>query len=959
MDDEVAGRFHQDNALDQRIDRTADVDLVVAHDRIVRRHADADPGSGIVPHTGQIDDVPADDRVGRRQMAGLAGPVGLDRRRVEIDEDVVLDDDGRGAVARADGTAAVDHLLFERVVGHNVLAGGENVVIRIAGTDVAHRHGARIADVVAHELHEPGGPLPGAAAHVLDPAVEHRRVLRHVVVVEGVPGAVGHRTVAVDDRLGVPGRVQVARATAAGGIEAFGGHAGRVTVLDKHSLGTLNPHGIAVLDVEAPHLRVTGQGPRAHLLALGKAAESVEPQIAERHRSAAPDRDARARAVADVQDRAFLVLARHRDSVGIPQAQAGGQAIAADRDEDVSAFGHGAIQRRLQRATVGVLHHAILGPDRCFVSQRYLVALDLQDRADQLVAATEGDQAGRRPVAAAEFHFDAAAQFLPIARDRHLALFPGQGQVVTPAEGGRRGAGEVQHVHGPIAEAAVVAPHLDLLCFRRRVPAPGFSHFPDVQIAHVGVTLGHRHLLPNLEIADLFEHDHVRSGDGFRRGFERRAAGAEGPDVDRRLWPDEPLDAHVVQIRFAAAGHTHDQGGFGDAFGQSVHAFERGPGAVAHGGCQALGKRPVGLQFVLRVILIDLQLDRAAAVAERDLVREAGPQLRTTLDQVRGPIGAGRQTQKSLAVGGPAFGHLQRAWERGVQHPRRRGLQVALQDPAPEVVPLRRRGQALDRLEAPVLEEALVAFRFPFISRRGDETHRKPRQAQACRAPPSKTACCVATGIFPVITSHCLSPRCCLPYPKPAATHRESGEVARYPTCESTSTARNRKMVFASAKRPEKTSEDLVHLPLSLTFPVSKMVDVATTSTRRGMFDGCYGDESMSMVQTDYTQVLQTVRTWPPELRQNLAGEILESLEADSPTPSVEWNQTMNARRCALIDKEIDGTLTPSERVELELLQKQAVAYRDHVAPLPIDGARKLHQQLLARKRHNDQMHRP
>jgi hypothetical protein len=67
----------------------------------------------------------------------------------------------------------------------------------------------------------------------------------------------------------------------------------------------------------------------------------------------------------------------------------------------------------------------------------------------------------------------------------------------------------------------------------------------------------------------------------------------------------------------------------------------------------------------------------------------------------------------------------------------------------------------------------------------------------------------------------------------------------------------------------------------------------------------------------------------------------------------------MNARRCALIDKEIDETLTPTERVELELLQKQAVAYRDRVAPLPIEGARKLHQQLVARQRHDDQGHRP
>jgi hypothetical protein len=111
----------------------------------------------------------------------------------------------------------------------------------------------------------------------------------------------------------------------------------------------------------------------------------------------------------------------------------------------------------------------------------------------------------------------------------------------------------------------------------------------------------------------------------------------------------------------------------------------------------------------------------------------------------------------------------------------------------------------------------------------------------------------------------------------------------------------------------------------------------------------------MSTVQADYAHVLQKVRTWPPELRKNLAGEIIESLEADSPTLLGEWDDAKNARRSALIDKEIDGSLTPAERVELEGLQKQAVAHRDRIAPLPIEGARKLHQQLLARKHHRSQ----
>jgi hypothetical protein len=111
----------------------------------------------------------------------------------------------------------------------------------------------------------------------------------------------------------------------------------------------------------------------------------------------------------------------------------------------------------------------------------------------------------------------------------------------------------------------------------------------------------------------------------------------------------------------------------------------------------------------------------------------------------------------------------------------------------------------------------------------------------------------------------------------------------------------------------------------------------------------------MSILEEDYTQVLQKVKTWPPELRQNLAGEILQSLETGSSTPPGEWNETRNARRSTLIDKEIEGELTPAERVELDLLQKKAVAYRDRVAPLPIEGARKLHEQLLARKRQSDQ----
>ena len=63
------------------------------------------------------------------------------------------------------------------------------------------------------------------------------------------------------------------------------------------------------------------------------------------------------------------------------------------------------------------------------------------------------------------------------------------------------------------------------------------------------------------------------------------------------------------------------------------------------------------------------------------------------------------------------------------------------------------------------------------------------------------------------------------------------------------------------------------------------------------------------------------------------------------------WSEEKNSRRCDLIDKEIEGTLSEQERIELDDLQRQAVEYRDRVAPLPMEGAGRLHAQLLEKKR--------
>jgi hypothetical protein len=61
-----------------------------------------------------------------------------------------------------------------------------------------------------------------------------------------------------------------------------------------------------------------------------------------------------------------------------------------------------------------------------------------------------------------------------------------------------------------------------------------------------------------------------------------------------------------------------------------------------------------------------------------------------------------------------------------------------------------------------------------------------------------------------------------------------------------------------------------------------------------------------------------------------------------------EWTEAKNARRCDLIDREIAGTLRPEEAAELHRLQQEMLRHRRRIAPLPLDDARKIHQQLLA-----------
>ena len=62
-----------------------------------------------------------------------------------------------------------------------------------------------------------------------------------------------------------------------------------------------------------------------------------------------------------------------------------------------------------------------------------------------------------------------------------------------------------------------------------------------------------------------------------------------------------------------------------------------------------------------------------------------------------------------------------------------------------------------------------------------------------------------------------------------------------------------------------------------------------------------------------------------------------------------EWTEAKNERRCDLVDRDIDGLLTPAEAVELLLLQQAMLKYRNKVTSLPIAAVRQLHDELLAK----------
>ena len=106
---------------------------------------------------------------------------------------------------------------------------------------------------------------------------------------------------------------------------------------------------------------------------------------------------------------------------------------------------------------------------------------------------------------------------------------------------------------------------------------------------------------------------------------------------------------------------------------------------------------------------------------------------------------------------------------------------------------------------------------------------------------------------------------------------------------------------------------------------------------------------------------------FPPEVDQllttqaNASGQdvanliqyvVLRYVGVAAPVTEAEWLPEMKQRRSELIDKDIAGTITMMERLELADLDRRGNAYYDQVAAPPMDGARILHQKLTQLRGH-------
>ena len=89
-------------------------------------------------------------------------------------------------------------------------------------------------------------------------------------------------------------------------------------------------------------------------------------------------------------------------------------------------------------------------------------------------------------------------------------------------------------------------------------------------------------------------------------------------------------------------------------------------------------------------------------------------------------------------------------------------------------------------------------------------------------------------------------------------------------------------------------------------------------------------------------------KAWLVSLLGSAATDDAEVRISLKPSSTVdEWSPQKNDRRIVLIDRKIDRSITPDERLELELLQEEMLDHVEKVAPIPLGHARQMYQRLV------------
>jgi hypothetical protein len=123
-----------------------------------------------------------------------------------------------------------------------------------------------------------------------------------------------------------------------------------------------------------------------------------------------------------------------------------------------------------------------------------------------------------------------------------------------------------------------------------------------------------------------------------------------------------------------------------------------------------------------------------------------------------------------------------------------------------------------------------------------------------------------------------------------------------------------------------------------------KLLELEYVSAAAGLQDNATWEDYRQAMLNAVAEVLLDSGAAPREIAHLLeeTGKRLSPIGGHT-----AWTKADNARRLELIDKWIQKTLSGDEAVELEQLTAAMRAHCDIEATVPLEGARRLHRQLL------------